>query len=423
MFNEIKRQITLFNTLILIAFLFIFILLLGFLVQWSLGLSGEMYLQNASNELRTRQMDSTDKTKPDSQDSVHAKIGYSYIIWDDTHNMVDMDVDDNALIMKGYELTLNTENEDEYLLFDIDSDSYRLYTSTYEKNDRTYTIQTFQLINTEKSVIRYIISFLLFIGCGGILLLVPISYFLAGKSLQPIKETFENQKKFIADASHELRTPLTVIQTNVEVLKMKEDEVLSDNIRWLNNISLESETMARLVSELLLIAQADNKKVVIKKELFDLSALCAEVSDLMYDVANDHQIHLKSIIQEGVDYKGDEERIKQAIRILVDNAIKYTPGEGTVTLTLTEGVRNITISVADTGVGLSEEDKKKIFSRFYRVDDARNRESGGVGLGLNIADMIVRQHNGKIKIDSTLNEGSTFSIILPKGNNLSRSKQ
>ncbi|MEG2651493.1 MAG: HAMP domain-containing sensor histidine kinase, partial [Eubacterium sp.] len=256
--------------------------------------------------------------------------------------------------------------------------------------------------------------FLLFIGCGSILVLIPISYFLAGKSLQPIKETFENQKKFIADASHELRTPLTVIQTNVEVLKMKEDEILNENIRWLNNISLETETMAKLISELLLIAQADNKKIAMKKEVFDLSALCAEIQDLMYDVAADHQIHLKGNLQEGICYKGDEERLKQAIRILVDNAIKYTPGEGSVTIVLSEGVRNVSISVHDTGVGLSEEDQKKIFSRFYRVDNARHRESGGVGLGLNIAAVIVKQHNGKIKIDSTIDVGSTFTIVLPK---------
>ena len=237
---------------------------------------------------------------------------------------------------------------------------------------------------------------------------------LAGKSLQPVKESFENQKKFIADASHELRTPLTVIQTNVEVLRLKEDEVLAENLHWLDNIASESETMSKLVSSLLTIAQADNKRIVMEKKPFDLSALCAEVVDLMYDFAAENQIDLQGDIQQNVEFKGDEEQLKRAIRILVDNAIKYTPGKGKVTIKLREGVRNVVIAISDTGVGLSEENKKKIFSRFFRVDDARNRESGGFGLGLNIADMVVNQHGGHIKIDSKLNEGSTFSIVLPR---------
>ncbi|SDX45461.1 sensor histidine kinase [Eubacterium barkeri] len=414
MFKEIKRQITLFNTLILIAFLFIFIFLLGFLVQWSLGLSGEVYIQKIAEEIENREQNGAIKEESSASTAVHEKLGYDYIIWDSEHNVSDMKVENNSLIMHGYEMDLDAGNNGEFRIFDVDTDQYRVYSSIYNKEGKDYTVQVFQIINTEQSVIRYIISFLLFIGCGSILVLIPISYFLAGKSLQPIKETFENQKKFIADASHELRTPLTVIQTNVEVLKMKEDEILNENIRWLNNISLETETMAKLISELLLIAQADNKKIAMKKEVFDLSALCAEIQDLMYDVAADHQIHLKGNLQEGICYKGDEERLKQAIRILVDNAIKYTPGEGSVTIGLSEGVRNVSISVHDTGVGLSEEDQKKIFSRFYRVDNARHRESGGVGLGLNIAAVIVKQHNGKIKIDSTIDVGSTFTIVLPK---------
>ncbi|MEG2642992.1 MAG: HAMP domain-containing sensor histidine kinase, partial [Eubacterium sp.] len=303
MFKEIKRQITLFNTLILIAFLFIFIFLLGFLVQWSLGLSGEVYLQKIAEEIENREQNGAIKEESSASTAVHEKLGYDYIIWDSEHNVSDMKVENNSLIMHGYEMDLDAGNNGEFRIFDVDTDQYRVYSSIYNKEGKDYTVQVFQIINTEQSVIRYIISFLLFIGCGSILVLIPISYFLAGKSLQPIKETFENQKKFIADASHELRTPLTVIQTNVEVLKMKEDEILNENIRWLNNISLETETMAKLISELLLIAQADNKKIAMKKEVFDLSALCAEIQDLMYDVAADHQIHLKGNLQEGICYK------------------------------------------------------------------------------------------------------------------------
>ena len=145
--------------------------------------------------------------------------------------------------------------------------------------------------------------------------------------------------------------------------------------------------------------------------------------ELMTELANEKEIELSENISPGIQYRGDEERLKQAVRILVDNAIKYTPIGGKVQLCLVQGKRHLVIEVKDTGIGLTEEEKAKVFSRFYRVDDARNRETGGVGLGLNIADYIVKKHNGKIKIDSIPNKGSTFSIVLPKSNQKPDSKK
>lgn len=415
MFKEIKRKITLFNTLILIAFLVVFILLLSVLIRSGMKVSGEVYLINTAQNIITNNLDQPSKNSGIlSGNELHDNLGYEFIEWDEKGQSVRMKISHDELIEPGYNLAVNGAGADDFAELNAGGEDYRVYMTQFDRDGSSHTLQVFQQISTEKSVVTYVVSFLLFIGCGSILLLIPISYVLAGKSLKPIKETFEDQKKFIADASHELRTPLTVVQTNVEVLKMKEDDVLKDNIKWLNNIGNECETMAGLISQLLLIAQSDNRKIVVKKELFDMSALCAELVDLMFDVARDNDIVLKGIIAEGVEYNGDEDRLKQAIRILIDNAIKYTEGPGEVTLRLTESKRSITIAVSDTGIGLSEEDQKKIFSRFYRVDDARNREKGGVGLGLNIADVIVKQHSGRITIQSELNVGSTFSIVLPK---------
>ncbi|MBQ3334160.1 MAG: sensor histidine kinase [Eubacteriaceae bacterium] len=415
MFKEIRRQITLFNTLILIAFLLLFILLLVFLIQWSFQRSGEKALINAAQHIRNENLSFyEDKEEDYDKPAFHGDIGTEFIVWDLNGNADRMHIVNDDLIMEGYELSLDTSFNNSFKTFKTGDRTYRVYSASYYDDDQKKIIQVFQEIDTEQNVISYLVFFLLFIGSGGILLLIPISYILAGKSLQPIKETFENQKKFIADASHELRTPLTVIQTNVEVLRLKEDEVLADNIKWLNNIGNESESMSKLVSQLLTIAQSDNNKIVFEKKLFDLSALCAEIIDLMVDVAKDKNITLNGEIESGIDYEGDEEKLKQAIRILVDNAIKYTPSGGRVDLILKDGIRFVSVSVKDTGVGLSPEDQKKIFSRFYRVDDARNRESGGFGLGLNIADMAVKHHGGRIKLQSVPDEGSTFTIVLPK---------
>ncbi|MDP2842780.1 MAG: ATP-binding protein [Acetobacterium sp.] len=422
MFKEIKRKITLFNTLILVIFMFMFIFLLGFLVNWSLSLSGEMYLTTVAKEI-IQNNGQTSSQPINSGDSVHDKFGYQFIMWDSSNIVKSMKVDDRNLIMMGYELSINKNETPQFNLLVSENIEYRVYTLPYSNNSNDYVLQVFQQISTERSIIAYVISFLFLIGIGSIAVLVPISYFLAGKSLQPIRDTFEDQKKFIANASHELRTPLTVIQTNVEVLKLKEEEQINDNMKWLNNIASEGETMAKLISELLLLAQAENQRLAIDKEVFDLSSMCQQMVDLMTELANEKEIELSENISSGIQYRGDEERLKQAVRILVDNAIKYTPIGGKVQLCLVQGKRHLVIEVKDTGIGLTEEDKAKVFSRFYRVDDARNRETGGVGLGLNIADYIVKKHNGKIKIDSIPNKGSTFSIYLPKTNQKPDSKK
>lgn len=422
MFKEIKRKITLFNTLILVIFMFMFIFLLGFLVNWSLSLSGEMYLTTVAKEI-IQNNGQTISQPIDSRDSVHDKFGYQFIMWDSSNIVKSMKIDDRNLIMLGYELSIEKNETPQFNLLVSENVEYRVYTLPYSNNSNDYVLQVFQQISTERSIITYVISFLLLIGIGSIAVLVPISYFLAGKSLQPIKDTFEDQKKFIANASHELRTPLTVIQTNIEVLKLKEEEQIKDNMKWLNNIASEGETMAKLISELLLLAQAENQRLVIDKEVFDLSSMCQQMVGLMTELANEKEIELSENISPGIQYRGDEERLKQAVRILVDNAIKYTPMGGKVQLCLVQGKRHLVIEVKDTGIGLTEEDKAKVFSRFYRVDDARNRETGGVGLGLNIADYIVKKHSGRIKIDSIPNKGSTFSIVLPKTNQKPDSKK
>ena len=418
MFREIKRKITIFNTLILIIFMVIFIFLLGFLVKWSLNLSGEMYLTNVAKEMIENE-GTVLPNLPRTMDSVHDKFGYQFIMWTNQNTVKSMKLEDHSLITKGYEVVINSSEFPNFETFSTDQLDYRVYTVGYSQNSGDYILQVFQQVSTERSIVTYVISFLLLIGLGSVAVLIPISYFLAGKSLQPIRETFEDQKNFIANASHELRTPLTVIQTNIEVLKLKEDEVIKDNLKWLENISSESETMAKLISELLLLAQAENQRLEMDIENFDLSALCGQLVELMETLATDKNIVLIPKISKGIYYRGDQERLKQAVRILLDNAIKYTPEDGQIQLCLTQSKRHVTVAVKDNGVGLTEEEKEKVLSRFYRVDDGRNRALGGVGLGLNIADFIVQNHGGKIKIESVPNQGSTFLIILPKYNNKS----
>ena len=415
MFDDIKRQITLYNTLILIVFLFLFIFLLGFLVQYSFVRTGRTYLYEASESIINDDPSIVNQNGTFDID-IHRQFGFEYIIWNTNNKVETQKITHPGLIMEGYNLLLKEDQEEDsgYEVVEQDDNAYRLYSRTFEENGEILTLQVFQQITAERSVITYVITFLFIIGACGILALIPISNFLAGKSLVSVKKMFDNQKKFIADASHELRTPITVIQTNVEVLKMKEEEPIKDNLKWLNNISLESETMAKLVSELLLIARAESKTIQLDKTRFSVSKLCYDVYNLMEELAKEKEITLTLDAPEGIDYVGDEDKLRQSVRILVDNAIKYTHEGGNVKIGLKDTKRTVNIMIKDNGIGLTEEEKRNVFSRFYRADDARNRQTGGVGLGLNIANAIIDQHNGRIKIESQKGVGSTFTVYLPK---------
>ncbi len=415
MFRDIRKKITLFNTLILIAFLILFIILLCVVVQWSLSTSGESYLKNVAASVESGNLQSQNEGFLST--TVHEQMGYEYIEWDDKGSVVSQQISNSDLISEGYSLLADSDGTDRYETLKIGDRDYRLYTTAFDKDGKTLTLQVFQDTTTENSVISYIISYLLMIGAAGLLLLIPLSWFLAGRSLRPIRENFELQKKFIADASHELRTPITVIQTNVEVLKMKEDEHISDNMEWLSNIDNECDTMGTLISELLTTAQNEKPEKKEERLRFSMTDLCVETVELMRPLAREKDIRLESAVASGITYFGNPGKIRQLLRIFLDNALKYTPAGGLVVLGLSENKRSIVIKFSDNGLGIPEKDQQKIFSRFYRVDDARSRATGGTGLGLNIADSIVRNSGGKIKLDSEPGKGSCFTVLLPKNAN------
>lgn len=411
MFKDIRKRITLFNTLILIAFFIIFLAVLVLLIQWSLGASGKIYLKSVAAEL-------TDSQVPEEAALVdtrfHENIGYEYILWNGDGSVKAQKAAQGALVSAAHTLLEQETAEESFSVLRAGGIDYRVYTKHLKENGKPVTLQVFQQKMTEGSIIAYLITYLLLIGGAGILCLIPISYVLAGRSLRPVKKSFDDQKQFVANASHELRTPLTVIQTNLEVLDMKEDETIAENVRWLNNIRIECDNMSTLISEMLLIAQADHKKLTYNDKNFSLSALVAEVCMLMSAGAMEKQIVLTSDIDPDITFVGDEDKLRQMVRIFLDNAIKYTPAEGQVEVTLSQNKRGVTLEFKDTGQGITEEDQERIFERFYRCDADRNRKTGGSGLGLNIAQMLIHHYGGSVKVDSCVGLGTRFTVFLPK---------
>lgn len=229
--------------------------------------------------------------------------------------------------------------------------------------------------------------------------------------LERLDKGYQAQARFVSDASHELRTPIAVIQGYANLLNRwgKDDPTVREEA--IAAIRKETEYMGNLVQQLLFLARGDNETQVVQRAPFCLSELAEDVFRETGLLDTSHT--LESDIAQNVFVNGDIRLIKEALRILVDNAVKYTPAGGTVSLRLAAGGGTAALSVADTGPGIPAGEQEKIFERFYRADSSRNRETGGTGLGLAIGRWIARHHGGSLTVSSVEKLGSRFTLTLP----------
>jgi signal transduction histidine kinase len=427
MFEKLRLKITIFNVVVFTVFMSVIIFSVYTFLYSLTGYSAQVFLSETANTIKDATIKSdysgniNDFILTQNESNLFSGIGYDYIVWEEIDSEEEqfvinsMRLSDMELLDVSYELIVNFDGDESYQEIAYGSEYYGLNTLEFTgSNGNSYYVQVMQEKTIQNAMIEYVTMLLLLIGMISLSIIIPLSYVMAGRTLKPIRENYENQKKFIADASHELRTPLTVVKTNLEVLQMKENQTIKENEKWFKNIVSETDSMSRLVSELLLLAQAENKQVEIVKKDFDLSYLCNEMVQIMENVALEKNIVLTGNIAENVNCFGDHNRLRQVIRILIDNAIKYTDDNGNVSLNLCEDKNTVTFSVVDDGVGLTEEEKERIFERFFRADKSRHRAEGGVGLGLNIAQWIVGSHDGKIKVKTEKGQGSSFIVTLPK---------
>jgi signal transduction histidine kinase len=223
-----------------------------------------------------------------------------------------------------------------------------------------------------------------------------------------VADALDAQRRFVADASHELRTPLTTIRGNAALLRQVADVRPEDRTAALTQIGQEAERMSRLVADLLTLARADAGKS-LQRTRVALAPLLRDVTAQARALASGRALELQHV--EPMDVQGDPDALRQLALILLDNAVKYTPTGGAISVTLRPDGHAAELTVADNGLGISSEDLPHVFERFYRAD--RGRSTGGSGLGLSIARWIVEQHGGSIRVASTLGRGSTFTVRLP----------
>ncbi|WP_260871846.1 cell wall metabolism sensor histidine kinase WalK [Bacillus sp. X1(2014)] len=261
---------------------------------------------------------------------------------------------------------------------------------------------------------RSLLMILITIGIVFLGIAIYMSVVMSKRAMIPISGAFTRQREFVADASHELRTPLSVLLSSIDAVEMTIEPQKRDMVeKILTNMRQEVKRMTHLVSDLLTLARSDSNTIQLSLETFDFRPQAERAIDSVRPLAAAKQISLHLDSPDSLIAVGDPGRLSQLLYILLDNAIKYTTNGGEVVLALKMEGQQLCLSVQDTGIGISVEDCKHIFERFYRSDKSRSRQMGGHGLGLSIAKWIVDTHKGTIKVTSELGKGSTFIVYIP----------
>jgi signal transduction histidine kinase len=284
------------------------------------------------------------------------------------------------------------------------------------QDGNTYFLQALQDRSTEVATLDAVLAVLLVGGVLVVAVSLGFGAIYARRALVPIRESLgaqrealRRQREFAADASHELRTPLTVIRSSVEHLSRHKDRPIGEASEALEDIDAEVAHLSALVDDLLLLARSDSDAVALEQTPLDLGDVAFEAASAVGRAAEDRGVRVL-VDPEPTMVAGDTARLRQLVMILADNAVRHSPREGQVRVTVRGAGPLASIEVTDEGPGVREEDMPHVFDRFWRAPGA---PSGGTGLGLAIAHWIVDQHRGRIGVANRPEGGAAFRVELP----------
>jgi signal transduction histidine kinase len=262
-----------------------------------------------------------------------------------------------------------------------------------------------------RNTVNELVLVLLPLGIGGLGLAAIGGAYMAGWARRPVRQAFERQRAFIADASHELKTPLTLIRADTEVLQRSLDD--PEERELADDVLSEADKMNNILSDLLLTARLDAGKLSVESENFDLVPVIREATDRFRRRATSRDLRLRVEASDGLMVRGDPARTGQILGVLLDNVLAHTPQESIITVAARARDNHIEMVVRDTGPGIPPDHLPRIFERFYRVDKARSRASGGTGLGLSIARDLARAQKGDLHAENA-EGGAVFRLLLPR---------
>jgi signal transduction histidine kinase len=294
----------------------------------------------------------------------------------------------------------------------IGGETIRVYTTPARSDDRIVgAVQAARSDREHQAELRLVgVMSLAGVGLGAIVA-VPVGLFLAHRAMRPIDAAFARQRAFVADASHELRTPLTLIRATTEFVQRLPDA--SPAVREeLGAVLEEVDATDRLVDDLLLLARLDSDELPLRRGTLDLGAVIRAATAPFAPLAQAAGLNLTIETAPGIMVDADADRIRQVARILLDNAVSYTPSGGAIRVVTERRGSRAVVAVSDTGAGIPPAEQAHVFDRFYRADRARSRGTGGAGLGLAIARALVLAHHGEIGLDSR-EPGTTVWFALP----------
>ena len=297
-------------------------------------------------------------------------------------------------------------------IYEITIENYSYRGINYQNQDGTYT-QVLINVDSEKTIAEKFIKNIVISFSIAIVIILIASYILSKWTLKPIIVSWKKQNQFVQDASHELRTPLTIIKAKQESLLENPNSKIIDNAEDISITLQETQRLTKLIKELMELAKNDSDKLKLNKEKFDLDKEIKPLIGLYQDVAKADNKELTASFEYNEEINADLNMIKEMLVILLDNSIKYTEENDTIEVKTYKQDGKVVIEVADTWIGISKEAIDHIFERFYREEKSRNREKGGMGLGLSIAYNIVNLHKGTIKFDKNREKGAKVIVKLP----------
>lgn len=407
MFKKLRIKLTLINfsivlAILLVIFTFVFISMRTVLTRqvWNLKKKYENTLFDSNIY----------GLKPDSKFENSEKVfgGVALIIEEDENGLINQGKNHEVISdeekIELYNLVKNKDKDMKYIEL---NDKYLITFFIEDDITRYFFVDATQ----ERKIVASIARELLFIFLGSIILVLIGNLFMTKKVIEPIKKAWERQKQFVGDASHELRTPISAIKTNMEIVSEDNKKTIGHHRKWIDNVNKETNRMGNLVNKLLFLSRKDSEH---ESYIYEAINLAEEVEFIIkeYDIAfKNKQIDFEiSLLNTYI--KAEKMEIHQLISSIIDNALKYTE-KGKVKIKLYEQSHYSVLEISDTGIGISEKEKEKVFERFYRTDKSRSGINKGYGLGLSIVKSIVENYKGKIELFSKLGEGSTFIIKIP----------